>query len=89
MKQLVWNQTGDSSPDVVSCVLSSSGKKLKWVLQALDVIPECLCPQSGFADIPALTCSLSSHREGPTAGEQGLPAGAAGRQAVSAALPAR
>ena len=44
-------------------------------------------PQSGFPGVPAITRAFLSHRGEPAAGEQGLPASAAGRQAIFKAVP--
>lgn len=82
---------------------SMFGTKLKIPLQVLYLElcpfqekkrcpPGCCCHTrmfyscSGFPDCPTITCSFSSSREGPTT-EQGLPASAAGCQAVPAAVP--
>lgn len=60
---------------------------MKCVLQAFGVVPECFAPDLASQTFLQLTCSFSSNREGPTTDEQGLPASAAGCQAVLAAVP--
>lgn len=66
--------------------MSFSEKKTKYALQAFDVIPECCAPDLA-SQIFLIICSFSSNRGEPATDEQGLPASAAGCQAVLTAVP--